>query len=70
MQRTLGNIIGLGRLQYFLAHETGMGVGPLTINSTYARLDTGFAPATWKVKEIQGLLAACRAEYADEKQAA
>lgn len=70
MQRTLGNIIGLGRLQYFLAHEAGMGIGPLTINSTYARLDTGFAPATWKVKEIQGLLTACRAEYADEKQAA
>ena len=63
VQRTLGNIIGLGRLQYFLAHEAGMGIGPLTINSTYARVDTGFKPATWKLGDVDELLAACAAEY-------
>ncbi|RVA12951.1 hypothetical protein EN932_10420 [Mesorhizobium sp. M7A.F.Ca.US.002.01.1.1] len=70
MQRTLGNIMGLGRLLYFLSHETGMGIGPLTINSTYARLDTGFAPANWKLADVDALLAACTAEYEKEKIAA
>jgi hypothetical protein len=67
MQRLLGNLIGLGRLQFFLAHEAGLGVGPLTINSTFARLDTGAnngKHCRWGVKDITALLSDCQTEYA------
>ena len=39
VQRTLGNLIGLGRLLQFIARETGFEVGSLTIQSTHACLD-------------------------------
>lgn len=39
--RCLGNLIGLGRLQAFVAKESGFPVGPLTCISTHAELDTG-----------------------------
>ena len=39
VQRTLGNLIGLGRLLQFIARETGFEVGTLTIQSTHACLD-------------------------------
>lgn len=39
--RCLGNLIGLGRLQAFVAIESGLSVGPLTCVSTHASLDTG-----------------------------
>lgn len=39
VQRTLGNLIGLGRLLAFIANETGFEVGSLTIQSTHACLD-------------------------------
>lgn len=39
VQRTLGNLIGLGRLLHFIARETGFEVGTLTIQSTHACLD-------------------------------
>lgn len=41
VRRLFGNLVGLGRLQYFLASETGLAIGGLTINSTYATVDTG-----------------------------
>ncbi len=66
MQRLLGNLIGLGRLQFFLAREAGLEVGPMTINSTFARLDTGAnngKDCHWGVNDISTLLAACKAEY-------
>lgn len=69
MQRLLGNLIGLGRLQFFLAHESGLDVGPLTINSTYARLDTGANNGKcchWGVDDMGKLLGACRATYSEE----
>ncbi len=40
-EKLLGNIVGLGRLMQFVADETGTTVGPLTILSTHAEIDTG-----------------------------
>ena len=68
VQRLLGNLIGLGRLQFFLAHESGLDVGPLTINSTYARLDKGSdngSGCNWGFREIGELLSACRSVYSE-----
>lgn len=39
VQRTLGNLIGLGRLLQFIARETGFELGTLSIQSTHACLD-------------------------------
>jgi thymidylate synthase len=39
--RCLGNLIGLGLLQEFVAKEAGLGVGPLTCISTHAEIDVG-----------------------------
>ena len=40
-EKLLGNIVGLGRLMQFIAEQTGTTVGPLTILSTHAQVDTG-----------------------------
>ncbi|TIL83160.1 MAG: hypothetical protein E5Y89_01950 [Mesorhizobium sp.] len=68
IQRLLGNLMGLARLQYFLAHEAGLEVGPLTINSTYAKLDTGEGGA-WSLGDIDKLLASSRQAYAVKEAA-
>lgn len=57
IQRTLGNYIGLGRLQAFVAEEAGVDVGPLTCISTHAELDTNF----WSKGDVRRLLAQCAA---------
>lgn len=61
--RLLGNLVGLGRLQFFLSHEAGLQVGPLTVNSTFARLDTGAGEAHWKKAEAEALISRCRGIY-------
>lgn len=66
VRRLLGNLVGLGRLQYFLARETSLAVGGLTINSTFARLDSGSGEGSgghWTKAEALGLIARCRAIY-------
>jgi len=68
MQRLLGNLMGLARLQYFLAHEAELGIGPLTINSTYAKLDVGDG-GKWNLADIDALLAECRDHYAIKEAA-
>lgn len=63
VQRLLGNLIGLARLQFFVANESGLQVGPLTINSTFARLDTGGQNgdgASWGSRDVVQLIAQCR----------
>ncbi len=40
IQKALGNLRGLARLQSFVARELGISIGPLVCHSTYARLDT------------------------------
>lgn len=66
IRRLLGNLVGLGRLQYFLARETGLAVGGLTVNSTFARLDTGTGDGSggrWNKRDVIALIARCRAIY-------
>lgn len=52
--RLLGNLIGLGRLQAFVATEAGLQVAWLTCISTHAKLDTGEG---WGVADVRKLLA-------------
>lgn len=55
IEKLLGNLIGLGRLQSFIAKEGGVGLGPLTIVSTHAEIDTG----KWNRGDLQQLFARC-----------
>ncbi|MFX4221541.1 MAG: hypothetical protein ACMVO3_11535 [Thalassobaculum sp.] len=54
--RTLGNLIGLGQLQHFIAREAGFTLGSLTIQSTHAELDL----AGGRKGEMRALIEACR----------
>lgn len=54
VQRTLGNLIGLGRLLEFIAREAGFEVGTLTIQSTHACLDPNLPR-----KEVVDLIERC-----------
>jgi hypothetical protein len=51
--RCLGNLIGLGMLQAFVAKEAGLTVGPLTCISTHAELDVGKG---WGLTEARQLV--------------
>jgi hypothetical protein len=50
--RCLGNLIGLGRLQQFIAQQAGINLGSLTVISTHAELDTN----GWGIKEARELI--------------
>lgn len=66
VRRLLGNLVGLGRLQYFMARETGLEVGSLTVNSTFARLDSGSGEGSgghWSKSEALCLISECRGLY-------
>ncbi|MBL8792478.1 MAG: hypothetical protein JNM56_01095 [Planctomycetia bacterium] len=52
--RCLGNLIGLGRLQAFVAKEAGLNVGSLTCISTHAELDT--KANHWGIEDARGLV--------------
>lgn len=54
IQRTLGNLIGLGRLLRFISDQAGFEVGTLTIQSTHACLDPDLNRG-----EVSDLIAAC-----------
>ena len=54
VEKLLGNLIGLGRLMSFVARETGLAVGPLTIVSTHAKVDQ---PGGATRDELKALLA-------------
>ena len=61
--RCLGNLIGLGRLQAFVAQEAGLErVGPLTCISTHAELDTGTG---WGIKDARRLVEDAAATLVD-----
>lgn len=53
--RCLGNLIGLGRLQAFIAKEAGVRVGSLTCISTHAVLDTG-SKSEWGIRDARQLI--------------
>lgn len=57
--RCLGNLIGLGRLQQFVAKESGIDrAGPLTCISTHAQLDKGKG---WTISDARKLVTDARA---------
>lgn len=58
--RCLGNLIGLGRLQAFVAKEVGIKTGSLTVISTHAELDAG----TWGKKQARELIQQAAAMFA------
>jgi thymidylate synthase len=63
--RGLGNFIGLGRLQAFVAEQTGVPIGSLTCVSTHAEIDHGKSAKDgqregWTRSEAVALLARCR----------
>jgi hypothetical protein len=72
VKRLLGNLVGLGRLQYFLAKETKLEIGALTINSTFACLDTGSSDTggRWGKRDVDALIARCRELYQIERTVA
>jgi hypothetical protein len=53
VQRTLGNLIGLSQLLYFVAHESGLAPRSLVCHSTFARLDAG---ERWSLSAVKALL--------------
>jgi thymidylate synthase len=64
--RGLGNFIGLGRLQRFVADQSGARMGSLTCISTHAEIDHGRnnregCVEGWTGAEANALLDACRA---------
>ncbi len=58
--RCLGNLIGLGRLQAFVAEQAGLKVGSLTCVSTHAEIDIGKDKDNetnrWGITESRGLI--------------
>lgn len=63
--RGLGNFIGLGRLQGFVAQQVDVAVGSLTCVSTHAEIDHGRnnrdgVVEGWTKIEADGLIEACR----------
>jgi hypothetical protein len=64
--RGLGNFIGLGRLQAFVAAQTGASLGSLTCISTHAEIDAGKKTHNgvvqgWSISEANDLIRQCRA---------
>ncbi len=55
IEKLLGNLIGLGRLLEFIAKEGGVALGPLTIVSTNATVDT----ANWNRGDLKQLFERC-----------
>jgi hypothetical protein len=55
IEKLLGNLIGLGRLMAFVAREAGVAVGPLTVISTHAQIDTVNSSRA----EVRGLIDRC-----------
>lgn len=55
IQKTLGNLIGLGNLLKYIAEESGYEIGTLTIVSTRAELDV----QGWTQQELTTLLNEC-----------
>ena len=56
IEKLLGNLIGLGWLMSFVATEGGVGIGPLTVLSTHAKIDQ---PNGMSRNEVSHLLRRC-----------
>lgn len=67
VEKLLGNLIGLGRLMAFVADQSGVAAGSLTVVSTHACADQpkDAQNRQTSLAEIKALLAACDALVAD-----
>ena len=65
IEKLLGNLIGLGRLMAFVAHEAKMQIGSLTVVSTHALID---APKATR-QDIKALLERCEQPLATQTAA-
>lgn len=59
VQRAYGNLLGLARLQAFVAEQVGVESGPLVCHSTMAVLEHGTKPYGWSKDEVSSLIAQC-----------
>ena len=67
--RSLGNLIGLGRLQVYVAKQAELTVGPLTCISTHAEIDRGEAKVkdnNWGIVKARALIAEAAAIFAGQ----
>jgi len=67
IQRAFGNLLGLARLQSFVAKQVGASSGPLVCHSTLAVLDHGKA---WNKSAVQALIASCRPQSVEHGSSA
>jgi hypothetical protein len=58
VQRAYGNLLGLARLQAFVADQVGVASGPLVCHSTMAVLEHG-AGSHWTKGEVSSLIVEC-----------
>ena len=58
IQRAYGNLLGLARLQAFVAEQVNVASGPLVCHSTMAVLEHG-AGAHWTKNEVSTLISRC-----------
>lgn len=66
--RCLGNLIGLGRLQAFVAKESGYPLGSLTCISTHAELDT--VQGAWSLRDARALVKSAYQVWAEQRPGA
>ncbi len=66
IEKTLGNLLGLGQLLSFVAEEAGLTTGSLVCHSTMAQLEVvakNKKTKGWNQDDIDKLLLDCEAEY-------
>jgi hypothetical protein len=68
MHRAYGNLLGLARLQSFVAAQVGVMTGPLVCHSTMAQLESGKKKYGWGKGAVEPLVRACRAVRAVQAQ--
>ena len=68
VQRLYGNLLGLARLQDFVAQLAGLKTGELVCHSTFAKLETGGKDAPWKKQDIKDLLHTVRTEFDQQSE--
>jgi hypothetical protein len=70
VQKALGNLLGLARLQGCIARELNVPVGPLVCHATLAILeDRSVSKVPWKPEELRELIEQCE-KVSDEKSPA
>ncbi|WP_152643304.1 hypothetical protein [Anaeromyxobacter sp. PSR-1] len=68
--KTFGNLLGLARLQQFVAIEAGLRVGPLVCHSTLGRLEVEHSrDQHWSMRDVKELLSSCRTQYSSAADA-